>query len=91
MHIIRHQDMTAAQRDARPLLPSGCNGNCSQGRMCDCVPAVDETDAIRPGAVLLIFAGYVMDKLRMSPSAWLLAGVLGILSCALAVHLWRAS
>jgi len=87
MHIIRHQDLDAVQRDARPL-QSACNGNCNQGRMCDCVPAVDEPDAIRPGAVLLIFAGYAADKLRMSPAAWLMAGVLGILSCALGLHLY---
>lgn len=40
-----------------------CNGNCNQGRMCDCVPAIDEpgTHTVRSDIanVVLIACGFL--------------------------------
>ena len=77
MHIIRHQDLDAAQRDAKPLYPT-CNQNCNEGRACDCVGdiATVEDDG-RPGAGAGVF---------IWPAVVALA-----LFAAFAVHLWWAA
>lgn len=60
----------------RPVLPqSACNGNCNQGRACDCVPAVDSEEPMprmsEADRALAVVVYTVSACLSLSFIAWL--------------------
>lgn len=58
-------------------LHRSCNGNCNQGRMCDCVPAVAEDEPASMGEGAGVFI-------------WPLVTVAVMFAALLIVHFWRA-
>jgi len=61
--------------------PVGCNGNCNQGRSCDCRPNVDDEDGPPRVPMTRVEAWMLLAGLCASAAlvVWVAAGVWGML------------